>query len=155
LFWKMPGVPSGLDDANGAQSIMVLKLPMPAPLSVTASCVYSYSSPPAAEPWPLTITVTCPLTSPPVRMKLPAMGTVVALKSLNPVKVTLGPPATSGLVDTKSSEYLKPMAANSGVTPAPSHGSPVYGLEPPPMPIQMSCAPSERLAANGARSALG
>src|SRR2546423_13138787 len=89
-------------------------------------------------------------------MKLPTMGTVVAPKLLNPVKVTASPLATSGLVETKSSEYLNPIALYSGVRPAALvQGSPSYGLEPPATPIQMSCAPSARTAANGDRSALG
>src|SRR5207248_1859315 len=48
-------------------STFVAKDPTCLPLTAMVSCVFRYSTPPALDPWPLTMTVTRPETSPQFR----------------------------------------------------------------------------------------
>src|SRR5258705_10459418 len=100
------------------------------------------------------MTVTGPLPGSPGLAKTPPPGTAVAIGAATPASARTAP-AARGLVETRSTEYLKPTAANSGVTPAPVHGSPSYGFEPPAMPIQTSWVSSASTDAQGDRSASG
>jgi len=153
LFLKIPGLPSGLNCAKGAQSIIVSNVPMGLPFNVTVSCVCSYSSPPAPGPCPLMITVTWPVALVPGFVNVPVTGTTVAGAPSTAVSVRLTP-GPSEPFEVKSSEYLKPTAANSGVWPV-VHGSPSYGFDPPAIPIQISWAGSASVCAKVEMSASG
>ena len=60
-----------------------------------------------------------------------------------------------GWVETKSSEYLKPTALKSAATLGHGSPDPVYGFDPPAMPIQTSCDGSASTLENVEMSASG
>ncbi len=86
----------------------------------------------------------------------PAVILLVVSRTPEIIPATSWSRAVSATLEISDSEYLKPIALNSGVTSGcESHGSPPYGLEPPPMPRYTSLAGSASAPAYGPRSASG